>query len=472
VTRTPGNLVDWRLSYANLMAPRLAGFGLTPNAFEDTLAARFAEAKRSVDDWRAEGRLGFLDLPESTAAEDSAQVAAAIPPGVNDIVVVGIGGSALGTRTVRDALAGVRWNEDSKERRSDRPRLHVLDNPDPDLYRATIGGLDPAHTLVNVISKSGGTAETLALYQAVRAWMEAQLGIEGTRSRLVFTTDPQRGPLRAIASREGITTLEVPANVGGRFSVLSPVGLFPAALLGIDPQRLLNGARHMEASTGSDVLSRNPAGLLATALHSLDVDHGCGIHVLMPYQSRLATLALWFQQLWAESLGKVRPDGTHVGPTPLPGVGAADQHAQLQLFMEGPRDKVVVFLAVQSGPDEIIPDCHPEEEALALLAGHGLGELLNIERVATAEALRQAGRPNATLEMGATDPEHVGALFHLFQRATVFAGALYGIDPLDQPGVELSKRLTRAGLKGAADTDTSASDPREWILEGGGGGPA
>jgi glucose-6-phosphate isomerase len=458
----------WRLNYGNLMAPQLEGFGLEAGAFDTLLAERFATARTAVDSWRAADRLGFIDLPTSTAAKESSRVAAATPTGTRDVVVLGIGGSALGTRTVRDALAGVRWNEESSERRGGRPRLHVIDNPDPDLYRATIGGLDPQHTVVNVISKSGGTMETLALYQAVRSWMERALGEDATRARLVFTTDPARGPLRAIAAREGIVTLEVPPNVGGRFSVLSPVGLFPAAMLGLDPAALLEGARGMEAACALETLAENPAGLIATALHSLDVDHGCSVHVLMPYQTKLGTFALWFQQLWAESLGKIRPDGSHVGPTPLSAIGASDQHAQVQLFMEGRRDKVVLFIAVPPGPDETIPNRHPEDDAMALLGGRGLGELLNIEREATAEALRQAGRPNATLELGHVDAVHLGALFHLFQRATVFAGALYGVDPLDQPGVELGKRLTRAGLaKTASGKELAAEVPTQWTLDSG-----
>lgn len=458
----------WRLNYANLMAPRLEGFGLEAGAFAATLAERFATARTVVDSWRKADRLGFIDLPTSTAAKECLRVADATPAETQDVVVLGIGGSALGTRTVRDTLAGVRWNEESSERRNGRPRLHVIDNPDPDLYRATIGGLDPQHTVVNVISKSGGTMETLALYQAVRGWMESDLGEDATRDRLVFTTDPELGPLRAIAKSENIQTLEVPPNVGGRFSVLSPVGLFPAAMLGLDPEALLEGARVMEAACTVETLAENPAGLIATALHSLHVDHGCSVHVLMPYQTRLGTLALWFQQLWAESLGKVRPDGSHVGPTPLPAIGASDQHAQVQLFMEGPRDKVVLFIAAPPGLDETIPNRHPEEEAMALLGGRGLGELLNIEREATAEALRQAGRPNATLEIGRVDSAHLGALFHLLQRTTVLAGALYGVDPLDQPGVELGKQLTRAGLaQTAPGKELAAEVPTQWTLDGG-----
>lgn len=463
-------LVRWNLDYGNLMAPRLGGVGVTEAALDEELVERFGKAHDTVQQWHEAGRLGFIDLPASDGAAACQRVAEALPAGTTDVLVLGIGGSALGTRTVRDALAGVRWNEESPERRGGRPRLHVLDNPDPELYRAVVGGVDPASTVVNVVSKSGGTSETLALYQAVRAWMADAGGDLGPR--FVFTTDPERGPLRAIASAEGIATLDVPPNVGGRFSVLSPVGLFPATVLGLDAQGLLDGAAAMEEQARSPELRANAPGLFATALHALHEGHGFPIHVLMPYRSGLATLALWFQQLWAESLGKVRPDGTHVGPTPLPGVGASDQHAQVQLFMEGPADKVVCFVSAPDPDDVLIPAVHPDHAGLDLLAGHGLGALLDIEREATAEALRQARRPNMTLHLEKVDAVHLGALFHFFQRATVFAGALYGVDPLDQPGVELGKELTRARL---ADSATARSEgdsgASRWRVEGGTNAP-
>lgn len=457
--------VHWELDYANLMAPRLGGAGLTDSDLDGGLTERFAAAHAKVQQWYEDGRLGFIDLPSSAGADACSRVAARLPEDMTDVLVLGIGGSALGTRTVRDALAGVRWNEESAERRGGRPRLHVLDNPDPALYRAVVGGVDPATTVVNVVSKSGGTSETLALYQAVRAWMES--GGVDVAPRMVFTTDPERGPLRAIAAAEGFATLDVPPNVGGRFSVLSPVGLFPATVLGLDAQGLLDGAAAIEAQARQSELRANAPGLFATALHTLHEGHGFPIHVLMPYRSGLATLALWFQQLWAESLGKVRADGVHVGPTPLPGVGASDQHAQVQLFMEGPADKVVCFVSAPDPEDVLIPGMHPDHPALDLLAGHGLGALLDIEREATAEALRQAGRPNMTLHLGRVDAVHLGALFHFFQRATVFAGALYEVDPLDQPGVELGKQLTRARLADSAVPESRAEPSARWRVEGG-----
>jgi len=262
--------------------------------------------------------------------------------------------------------------------------------------------------------------------------------------------------------------LPVPENVGGRFSVLSPVGLLPAAVCGIDPTALLAGAAAMEQRCRTDVLTENPAGLLACLLHHADQVHGRSIHVLMPYADRLRSVGMWFQQLWAESLGKARTlDGAlrPTGPTPLAALGATDQHSLLQLLMEGPHDKVVLFVAVDDvGVDVSIPARHPEIPALSYLGGHTLGELLSAERSATAEALRREGRPNATFTLPRVDARSLGELLMLFQIATVYAGALYGVDPLDQPGVELGKVLTYGlmGREGVEPPTLEVSDPR-WI---------
>jgi glucose-6-phosphate isomerase len=263
--------------------------------------------------------------------------------------------------------------------------------------------------------------------------------------------------------------LPVPENVGGRFSVLSPVGLLPAAVCGVDLGALLGGAAAMEERCRGAVFAENPAGVLAALLHHAHLVQGRPIHVLMPYSDRLRSAALWFQQLWAESLGKARTvsgEPTSAGPTPVVALGATDQHSYLQLLMEGPQDKVVIFVEVgDHGPDETIPGRHPEIEELAYLGGHSLGELINTERRATAEALRLSGRPNATVRMPEIGASTLGQLLMLLQVATVYAGALYGVDPLDQPGVELGKRLTYGlmGREGVEAPDVPDPDPR-WVL--------
>jgi glucose-6-phosphate isomerase len=251
--------------------------------------------------------------------------------------------------------------------------------------------------------------------------------------------------------------------------VLSPVGLLPAAICGVDLDRLLKGAAVMEERCREEELAKNPAGILASLLHHADRKQSRPIHVLMPYSDRLHSVAFWFQQLWAESLGKATTlSGEHrpTGPTPMAALGTTDQHSFLQLLMEGPDDKVVMFVEVEDhGADVAIPQRHPEISELAYLGGHSLGELVNIERRATAEALRRVARPNATFFMPRIEPETLGQLFMLLEVATVYAGALYGVDPLNQPGVELSKRLTYGlmGRQGAERPDLPERDAR-WLI--------
>jgi glucose-6-phosphate isomerase len=446
------------LLYSNALASGLSAAPAPPlsNAVRTTFAAaqldgvwaeRFRGAHDAVKRRREAGDMGFYALPDDAQGVD--QVQALVAQGVgqfDDLVLVGIGGSSLGGRAIADALLGGGWNAGAPETRGGRPRLHILENADPDTVLEIMQRLDPRRTQLNIVSKSGSTAETMAQFLVLERWIHDHVGEEAGRRHFVFTTDPASGGLRALANAHGIPSLPVPPSVGGRFSVLSSVGLYPAAATGIDITALLEGAREVREACETPVLRENPAGVLATLLHAWDVEGGAPIHVVMPYADRLRTLGLWFQQLWAESLGKARgvsgaPAGT--GPTPVAALGAVDQHSLLQLFMEGPRDKVILFLRVNHRAASLpLPTSHAALGALNYLGGHTMEALLEAERRATAEALRRAGRPSMTLEIAALDARSLGGLFMLFEIATVYAGALYGVDPLDQPGVEAGKILT------------------------------
>jgi glucose-6-phosphate isomerase len=282
---------------------------------------------------------------------------------------------------------------------------------------------------------------------------------------VVFTTDPARGALRELAGREGIATVEVPPDVGGRFSVLSPVGLLPAALVGIDINELLSGARAAVEVAEADELLRNPAALYATLHWAADTDLDARIDVLMPYTDRLREFAEWYRQLWAESLGKRvnrRGDVVHSGPTPVGAVGATDQHSQVQLFMEGPYDKVITFAVVDDlGIDLEIPPRPDLPADLAYLPGHSLGELLRAEYEATSSALAQMGRMSCTLRLPDLSPATLGEAIMFLQVATGYAGVWYGLDPFDQPGVELGKRLTFGAMgRPGYEEHRSPAEPR------------
>jgi glucose-6-phosphate isomerase len=439
-----------RLSYGRLFQDRLDGeHGLEP-AQLDRLASRFPAVHAEVRERRANGEYGFYDLVDQAAAVEAIRgFADGVGQAHTDVLVLGIGGSALGTKALVSALRPPAWNELSDEGREFFPRLTVLENVDPTTMRATLDRLDPRRTLVNVISKSGGTAETMAQYLVVRAWVDEALGEPG-HGHFIFTTDPERGALRELAERDGIPTLQVPPNVGGRFSVLSPVGLLPAALVGIDIEALLRGAQTAVERAASGDLRRNPPALYAGLHWAADTLLGARIHVLMPYTDRLRETAEWFRQLWAESLGKrVSRDGAvvHAGPTPVGAVGATDQHSQVQLFMEGPFDKVITFAAVDDlGVDVTIPPQPDLPADLAYLPGHTLGGLLRAEYEATSAALSRMGRMNCTLQLPDLSFETVGELLMFYQLATGYAGVWYGVDPFDQPGVELGKKLTFAAM--------------------------
>jgi glucose-6-phosphate isomerase len=415
------------------------------------LAQRFREVQSEVRRRRGAGEYGFYGLVDQGPTVRAIQTfAEGLGQAHDHVLVLGIGGSALGTKALLNALRTPAWNELDDEGRDFFPRLTVLENVDPTSVSAALQRIDPRRVLVNVISKSGGTAETMAQYLIVREWLERSLGDAANR-HLVFTTDPVRGALRELAQRDHIATLDVPPEIGGRFSVLSPVGLLPAALVGIDIEGLLEGARRALDRAESDELLQNPAALYSALLWAADTEQDARIHVLMPYTDRLRELAEWFRQLWAESLGKrVTREGrtVHAGPTPLAAVGATDQHSQVQLFMEGPYDKAITFVTVDDlGVDLEIPQMTPElPPDMAYLPGHTLGELLRAEYQATSAALAEMGRMNCTLRLPDLSPTTFGEALMFFQLATGYSGVWYGIDPFDQPGVELGKRLTYAAM--------------------------
>lgn len=435
------------LDYNRMLTPVTGPRAIDPAALDD-LADRFHDVHADVERRRSAGQLEFYNLPyETEVVEHIRTFAEGLGQAFHTVVVLGIGGSALGTIALQNALLRPRWNELTDDERDYFPRLYVLDNVDPATIGPLLERLDPRGTLFNVVSKSGATAETMAQYMVVREHLRAALD-DGYRGHLLFTTDPEKGVLRRIAEQESIATLPVPPGVGGRFSVLSAVSLLPAALAGVDIDALLAGAADMDERCRTDVLLDNPAAVFAALQYLADTRRGAPVHVMMAYGDRLFGMADWFRQMWAESLGKqVDRGGQEVnrGPTPVKALGATDQHSQVQLYIEGPFDKTITFLSARdAGPDLAIPRIHEDVEELAYLGGRTMGELLDAERQATSAALASRGRMNMTIELPRVDANGIGQLFMMLQIATIYAGALYDVDPLDQPGVELGKQLTYA----------------------------
>jgi glucose-6-phosphate isomerase len=455
-----------RLDYSNMM---ISPGGIDPGTWA-AAGKRFAEAKSGLDSLREGGSVGFVDLPANTELlEQVNRFSAAARGRYDDVVILGIGGSALGPIALRTALRPSGWNLLDAKARDGYPRLQVLDNVDPETIAALLDRLQLARTLFVVTSKSGGTAETMAQFLIVHdRLMSAKLDVG---RQMVFITDPKQGALRPLADRLKVPALDIPPSVGGRFSVLTPVGTLPAALIGIDVKSLLAGAGDMASRCDGAELAANPAGVYAMLQWLADTELKKSIAVFMPYSDPLRDFAAWFVQLWAESLGKKRPDGTSVGSTPLAALGATDQHAQVQLFMEGPADKTVTFVAVgQRSTDVRIPAGFPDVKELGYLAGHSLAELIDIEQRATAGALARRGRPNMTIHLDHVDAAHVGQLMMFLEIATAYTGQLYGIDAFNQPGVELGKQfayalLGRPGAEAAKKEWESLprSDPRRTV---------
>lgn len=438
-----------RIDYSNMM---ISPGGIGEKTWGDA-ARRFSDAKSGFDKLRTGGSVGFVDLPAETQLLDQVTSFTTRARGkYDDVVILGIGGSALGPIALRTALRPSGWNMLDEKARDGYPRLQVLDNVDPETIAALLARLRLPRTLFIVTSKSGGTAETMAQFVIVHdRLVREKLDLS---QHLVFVTDPKQGALRPLADRLKVPALDIPPNIGGRFSVLTPVGTLPAALIGIDVKSLLSGAAEMARRCESADLASNPAAVYAMLQWLADTQLKKSIAVFMPYSDPLRDFAGWFVQLWAESLGKKRPDGTSVGSTPLAALGATDQHAQVQLFMEGPADKTVTFVAVhERGTDVKIPAAFADVKELGYLAGHSLGELIDIEQRATAGALAKRGRPNMTIHLDRVDPGHVGQLMMLLEIATAYAGQLYGIDAFNQPGVELGKQFAYAllGRPGADD---------------------
>ena len=435
------------LNYGEMLVANVGANGIKQERLQTDLAEKFLNVHQKISENGTSASMSFLDLENIyPGLEHVEALARNYRKWVDTVVVIGMGGSSLGTQALCQALLGESWNFLNDASRNHCPKIYFLDNLDPVSTGELLGRINFETTLFNVVSKSGSTAETLALYAVVDEMITKELGSERASEHFLFTTDPVLGSLRQISEERGIESLEIPPEVGGRFSVLSPASLFPASLVGLDIRCIMKGAENSREQCRSPSLKDNKAGMISTLLHVADSEQDRNVHVVMPYCDRLQNFSLWFQQLWSESLGKEQDLSGEVvnsGPTLLNARGAVDQHSQLQLFTEGPEDKVILFLTLRDHGDDIkIPTENLDMEPFKSFGGVGLGGLLKLEHQATVESLRLVGRPSMTLRLDSLNEQVLGELLMLFMIATVYAGGLYQVNPWDQPGVELSKRLT------------------------------
>lgn len=398
-----------------------------------------------VDGLRAQmesGALPLLRLPQDTTdLDDLVPVAQRFRISFDDVVVLGTGGSSLGGQTLY-SLADSGFGP-----RKGGPKIHFLDNVDPDTFELLYKQLDLTRTGFIVISKSGSTAETVAQFIACLDRLMTIKGRDSAPSHALVITEPPHNahgnPLRSMADRLSLPVLDHDPNIGGRYSALSLVGLLPAMIAGLDAHAVRKGAKAVLDATlkGPDPRESDPAVGAAIKVAFLK-KKGIANTVLMPYVDRLANFGLWFQQLWAESLGK---DGT--GSTPIRAMGTRDQHSQMQLYLDGPRDKMFTLMTLEvQGQGGLISNALVKEPELAYLQRRRMGDLLDAEQRATAETLVANGCPTRLFQMDRLDEEVMGALMMHFMLETIIAAGLLGVNAFDQPAVEQGKVLARKFL--------------------------
>lgn len=425
--------MTYQQSIDRCLAGAIGAKGLDGALYEASLA-RTMSALDQLRVWRSDGALPLLDLPDARDdLEALAPIAGRYRAAFDDVVILGTGGSSLGGRSLY-TLADAGWGPPAGT-----PRLHFMDNVDPNSFEALFEALNPNRTGLLVISKSGGTAETLSQALVCIAWLQAA-GAD-LSNHVTAVAEAADNSLRRLAARHGIATLEHDPGVGGRYSVLSLVGMLPALIAGLDAVAIREGAAAVLDATLAATQPADSAPAVGAAINvALAESRNVAATVLMPYSDRLAPFASWFRQLWAESLGK---DGN--GTTPINAIGTVDQHSQLQLYLAGPNDKMFTIVMTDGGGDPV-DTAIAGDPALDYLTGRSLGDLLDACQRGTADSLAAAGRPVRVMAVDAVDERTMGALMMHFMLETIIAAHLLGIDPFDQPAVEDGKQRARAYL--------------------------
>lgn len=415
-----------KIDFSNITSQKLGEEGLSTrqiDAYKGIIEDIHKDIqKRSKEDFY------FMNLPFQDTGKVK-QIASMIRENFDYFVVIGIGGSALGNQTIHEAVNGFDYNIDKK------PKFFILDNVDPVKFSLVLEQIEIGRTMFNVITKSGSTTETIANFLVILNLLKTRLG-DDWKKHIVITTDPERGFLRRLANQENIETLDIPPNLGGRFSVLSSVGLLSSAVCGIDIDQLLEGAkRGYELCAKTYQPLENPAYLIGLIHYIFFMERGKSISVMMSYDERLSSFVDWYRQLWAESLGK---DG--LGQTPVKAIGSVDQHSQLQLYIDGPKDKIITFLTTEDKVKDFTIEGDVYQE-LNYMKGKTLKEILGILMEGTKTALVKAKVPNITVSIDVLSPYNVGLLIYIYEMATGFSGLLYKINPFDQPAVEEGKKF-------------------------------
>lgn len=463
-----------RIDYNNMMKKYVGEYGISDTEIS-ALSTKIAKAHKHMEEKLLNGKMDWRHLPynQNEVVKDIKNYVNEVKDDIEAFVVLGIGGSALGPICVQQAINHPFYNELPREKRGGFPKLYVADNVDPERLSYLFEVIDPAKCLFNCISKSGSTSETMSQFMIIKQLLEEKLGKDEACKHIVCTTDIEKGNLIKIAKEEGYKTFIIPSGVGGRFSELTPVGLLPAAMCGIDIELLLDGAAYMDELSKEEDFYKNPSYMFAI-LSYISMEQGKNICVMMPYADSLKYVSDWFAQLWAESLGKKFDNSgnvINVGQTPVKALGVTDQHSQVQLYTEGPFDKMVVLIGVDKFKRSItIPKIYEDIPSLGFLGGVTQNKLIATEQMATEYALQKSGKANMTITLPEVNEFTLGQLLYMFEIATGFAGELLGINAFDQPGVEEGKNATYAmfGRPGydekKAELDSKPEKSEKYII--------
>ena len=394
------------------------------DSFQAKALTCFEEVKAAYHDKKLPALSVIYDQDQLTHYQ---QIAQTWQKRFKNVVLFGTGGSSLGAQTCIE-LYQTRVSAPASS-----PYFHFMDNIDPHTFNHLLEGIDLQITGFLVISKSGTTAETLCQFLSLINAFQDKL----VQDQVIVITEPKNSPLRRLAEHHQYQVLDHPSQIGGRFSVFSIVGMLPALIAGIDVQELLAGAQQylsqeIEGGTHNAVQG-------AALSYAYYQQFGCTQTVLMPYIDRLSAFALWFRQLWAESLGKEKR-----GITPINALGTVDQHSQLQLYLGGPNDKF--FTLVMLDTFSPAPKVNTDDPELAYLHQHTLADLMRAEQNATVATLIRQECPTRTITFPQLNERTLGALFIHYVLETMITAKLLGIDAFDQPAVEEGKILTREYL--------------------------
>ncbi len=442
------------LDYTHALASGIgATHGLT-DAEIDTLVAKFPRHHENVEKLRASGESAFFDLPYQDPRPVT-ELLKAHKGKWEALVVVGIGGAAITPKSMLGALGHAYRNLLPAKARKQGPLIFFLDNCDPHLCRELLDVIEVKKTLFLLISKSGFTPECNALYLWLRNLLK-KAGKTFTAKNLLVATAPG-SPVAELAANDKSEIIGIPPNLGDRFSLLAPHNLFIAGLAGLDIKALLAGSAEIDQHCRHDRAMENPAYLHSLIHYLLTRKRRKTVHALMPFSDRLHHVVEWYCHLLSVSLGKMhnrKGKAVHVGPDPAYCVGPAGNYGQMQLYQEGPFDKMITFITARDhGQAVTVPKDVDKLEDFAHLGDVDLARLMDYGYQTAAEVITAAGRPNMTFILDDISEASVAGLYYLLELSTVMSAELYGIDAFDQPGVEVNKTgvLGQLGVEGYAD---------------------